>query len=154
MDRDEPGAAHVGQAGQVDHDPPRAAVAGRPAGVDDLLEVRAVELAGQADDRDVRARSVGRDVHRLHLPCCARRRLRTVTSLPPVGRIRWSNPSVSARARWIAHAAEPAPAERQVERRLRNGRRIEGRRVVADPERDLVGRLEEGDLDRCPGRPA
>ena len=47
------------------------------------------------------------------------------------------------------HPAEPALLERDVQRRLGHGRRVERRRVVADPERELGRCLEECDLDRA-----
>ena len=48
-----------------------------------------------------------------------------------------------------AHPAEGALADRQVEGRLRDGRGIERRCLIADPEPDRVGHLEERDLDRA-----
>jgi len=60
-----------------------------------------VELALEADDRKARRRVLGRDVHRQPPLSVMPSRFVTVTSLPPSGRIRWSIPSVSARARWI-----------------------------------------------------
>jgi hypothetical protein len=46
-----------------------------------------------------------------------------------------------------AHAAERSPVERQIERRFRDGPRVECRGIVADHEGELVSAPDGRDLD-------